>query len=183
MYAYLPLLQPHPYPDVLLHQQLDGNLSISFSNDSTNSNLNRSPPPNNPGDSPNFTPQLHSTPTHVPLPPSNDSSRDLDPAPPGLLDSLTSSHSASIQSWSDLDNFLPYALPPDLTIPSNSDPSIVSEIGHLTSSPHNIPVIVGHAPPNPQPQQRQLRSPHLHTIRSSNRAVTALSLPNICQSL
>ena len=47
-------------------------------------------------------------------------------------------------------------------------------------SPHHIPVIVGHAP-DPQVQQSpsQPRTSTLKTVRRSNRAVAALSLPNI----
>ena len=59
---------------------------------------------------------------------------------------------------------------------SNSDDPI-----QLTSSPHSIPDIVGHNPlPLPgQHQHAQPRFPYRRTIRLDNRAVTALSLPNV----
>ena len=50
--------------------------------------------------SPDFMPLLNSTPTQELNPDSN---------PPGLLDSLTSTNSDSLKSWSDLDSYLPFA--------------------------------------------------------------------------
>ena len=89
------LVQP---PHALLLGQLDGNLTV----DSDDLDLSLGLNPDNPS-SPDFIPLLNSTPTQQPQPDSN---------PPGLFDSLATSNSASLQSWSDLDALLPFALTP-----------------------------------------------------------------------
>ena len=112
-----------------------------------------------------------------------------------LLSSLTSTpSSASLKSWSDLDNFLPFSVtgdhevsdgqdtpnpphPPDQArTPDHSSPQTLS-LGD--SIPRPIPVLIGQAPPYPPQQNSNRRSPCRTTIRRNNRAVTALSLPNV----
>ena len=180
----LPLL--HPRPDALLHGQLDGNLSLSSSNNST---IDRTPEPNNADqvNPPLFTPQLHSTPTHVHDIQNNP---DSSPVPPGLFDTLSSiPSSVSLESWSDLDEFLPFArtpesqpnhsnLPPDTELSDLLDPTLNDSFS-MNANP--IPVIIGHVPTHStQPNSPAApRHPYRTTVKRDNRAVTALSLPNI----
>ena len=139
--------------------------------------------------------------------------------PPGLLDSLTASSSLSLQSHSDLDNFLPFATNnpqttshyycPILNIPNTSPTQLTLDLQHNWSNPdsliipqpvpypmadttqppalnqpvnnvQHIPVIIGHGGPHPKLKQPcNTRTTYRKTIRRDNRAVTALSLPNI----
>ena len=93
----LPLPSPEHRPSFL--HQLDGNCSLSSSSHCSVSD----------NDGTIFSPQVNSTPNTVP---------NSEPEPstdaPGLLDSLTipTLSSVSLQSWSDLDNFLPFAVSP-----------------------------------------------------------------------
>ena len=116
--------------------------------------------------------------------------------PMALFNSLTSSLSSeSLSSLPDLDNFLPFALTnahhhqatpttsPEVPLTPHSDNSLPhsSPQGHTQmddSTIHAIPVIIGHAPLQQQPSTQQ-RTPCRTTVRRDNRAVTALSLPNI----
>ena len=165
-----------PYPILTTPWQYDGNLTTSSAIESTDTqheangnHSNLTQPSLN--DSPNFTPQLHSTPTQgtVILP---------------LLDSLEpSSPSLSLQSWSDLDNFLPFAIPadqiPGVTHPSLDHDPAHSDLSDLTVSPHAIPVMVG-INPDPDLQLDILpRPPCRKTIRRDKHVGTALSLPNV----
>ena len=52
-------------------------------------------------------------------------------------------------------------------------------INQPTGSPHNIPVIVGLARTTPVSPHNQPRTPCRQTVRRDNRAVAAMSLPNI----
>ena len=183
MYECLPLL--HPHPDALLHCQLDGNLSLSTSN---NSIIDRTPESNN-ANPPHFTPQLHST--HVP---DIENNPDSSPVPPALFDTLSSiPSSVSLESWSDLDEFLPFSITagsqPNPSHPSSNlppDEEISDYIGPTLNDSHRmnantIPVIIGHVPNHStQPNSPAVpRHPCLTTVKRDNRAVTALSLPNI----
>ena len=97
--------------------------------------------------------------------------------------SATLSSSPSLQNDTNLDDFLPYSISPEhqaqpqsLDHYSNSPADI-----NLSSplSPATIPVIITHnRDPHPVCVSPQ-RTSSLQTIRRSNKAVTALSLPNI----
>ena len=141
----------------------------------------------------NFSSRIHSTPTQeqqLTLPDSPLADQNSMIAIPGILDSLSSSDSsASLQSWSDLDNFLPFAVtdtannPLALSTPNpDSDPDLhelLSDSDHQTITPQPIPVVIGVHPPQLHQQNHQTRAPYRQTIRRDNRVVTALSLPNI----
>ena len=108
--APCPVIQPNHYPNHYpnLPWQYDGNLSLSSDSSSnlTQPSLNHSP---------NFTPQLHSTPTQDIAPDTNlQNADDTQTVIPLLFDSLEqSSSSCSLQSWSDLDNLLPFSISDD----------------------------------------------------------------------
>ena len=94
-----PCLVIQPNHDINIPWQYDGNLSLSSDSSSnlTQPSLNHSP---------NLTPQLHSTPTQ--------NADDTQTVIPLLFDSLEqSSSSCSLQSWSDLDNLLPFSISDD----------------------------------------------------------------------
>ena len=162
----------------LLHGQMDGNLSLSSSN---KSNIDITPEHNNADqvNPPFFTPQLHSTPTHdIQINP------DSSPVPPGLFDTLSSvPSSVSLESWSDLDEFLPLARTPEPQ-PNHSNQSDLIDPtlnDSFARDANPMPVIIGHVPPHStQPNSPVApRNPFRTTVKRDNRAVTALSLHNI----
>ena len=170
--------EPEPNPDLLHHPdhttyllQVDGNCSLSISSDSSDSNVS---------DQNTFNPDLNST----ALPDRNlssPSSTPTSPPIPGLLDSLNSSSSLSLQSHPDLDRFLPFATSMTYDIDSHTDdasnPSSNLDLSmSQPQAPQPIPVVVSS---HRDPHRNQPRTPNLHTIRRDNRAVTALSLPNV----
>ena len=197
--------ESEPNSDLLHHPdhttyllQVDGNLSLSSSNSSDSS----SEPDHN-----MFNPDNISTPVPDLNMPHPDNSFTPPPVP-GLLDSLnnspTTTKSASLENISDLENFLPFALSPQGSlstldgsrIPRNSPAVDTSQSFHstppdgsnilssspaadLSVSPHSIPVLVSDPPLQQQRAQRPPQTHQRRVIRRDNRAVTALSLPNI----
>ena len=174
-----------PYHDPNPPWQYDGNLSLN--SDSYDShNLTPDASLLVPSD---FSPQLHSTPTQENLPNANPQTSSSSVVNiPGMLDSLNSTpSSASLQSWSDLDSFLPFTVTTDINHePPNVIPGSLDLQVDLTlppdpnhQSPQPIPVLIGVNPPSHSQPVRQPRSPYRRVIRRDNRVVTALSLPNI----
>ena len=144
------------YP--LFDCQLDGNHSVT---DSSIDDLNTSNSP-------------HPNPSQSPRPESPSS-----PCVPGLLHDINLTLSSlSLDSHPDLDNFLPFDVTstpsPQLSQPRPPDSPDTPD--HPGMIQHNIPVVCNNRevqrPPKP-------RTPVRRTIRRDNRAVTALSLPNI----
>ena len=160
------LLHHHDHTTYL--QQVDGNFSLSSSDSSDSSEPDQNM----------FNPDHNST----PVPDQNQFEPDHSPTPPtipGLLDSLNSSSSLSLQSNADLDRFLPFSMTCDITCPSDqsSNPSSKLDLSlSQTQNPQPIPVVVGG---HRLPHKNQPRTPNLLTVRRDNRAVIALSLPNI----
>ena len=109
---------------------------------------------------------------------------------PGLLEDtsqIPSSDSNSLQSWSDLDSFLPFAETPyrgnqhvqspsvqSLNLTANSE---LPDQDKDPATPLSIPVVVNQFRQNVIKQPT--RVPCRFTVRRDNRAVTGLSLPNI----
>ena len=175
-----PSLAPLPVMP-LLPSQLDGNLSCDSITDSddheTSENNDNSVP---------LTPPHHSTPDHrnvayIDSPPMNDESNI---GIPGLLDSLDQTiSSVSLDSYPDLDNYLPFTVSqgPHPSPPQHSSALSTSACaspgpGQSNQDINYIPVIIQDRHPPPPPPQR---TPQRQTIRRDNRAITALSLPNI----
>ena len=182
-----------PHHDILGPCQLDGNMTMTQDT------------PGSPPISPSMT-LTHSTPDQVtpPLAIPNTSPiamQNIQPVddnlsilPLGLSTSPTSTLSSlSLESWSDLDNFLPYSMTHEhQTSPSSTtQPNLSQTPVHVTPPAQNspqpqagnaaqaIPVVTGHAPVYPQQQYTNRRTPCRTTVKRSNRAATALSLPNV----
>ena len=131
-----------------------------------------------------FSPELHSTPTHENSPDPQVTEHDESIAIPCILDSLScSDSSASLQSWSDLDNFLPFAVS-DTSNYSLHNSSPDPDHNNLPDYPIQpvplvIPVVINVHPPHHNLHSSVPRAPIRQIIRRDNRAVTALSLPNV----
>ena len=184
--------EPVPNPDLLHHHdltsyllQVDGNCSLSSSSsDSNESDQNM------------FSPDHNSTP--VPDP-SSDIESDI--VIPALLSSPhPSSLSNSMQSRSDLDNYLPFDVSPNHGDMTSTHPNLPGAPLHVPSTPEPVSPQLSlplNSPRNNQPESPPYnipvitsstsarvslhppRTPCRQTIRRDNRAVTALSLPNI----
>ena len=120
--------------------------------------------------------------------------QNLSILPLGLSTSPTSTLSSlSLESWSDLDNFLPFSMthehqtssssttPPDLshTPDRGNPPAQSSPLSQADIAAQAIPVVTGHAPVYPQQQYTNRRTPCRTTVKRSNRGATDLSLPNV----
>ena len=179
--------------------QLDGNFSLSFdqeSDDQENDDQENDDQENDDQESDDNDrvaspdhqiPQPHSTPTQDHPVLDDLTPNDLSPIIiPGLLDNSDPSLSSiSLESHPDLDNFLPFAVNDDQTdhepdhlladLSPGREPSPAPDT--LPTSPQAIPVVVNNT--NHHQQSNPPRTPCRQTIRRDNRAVTALSLPNI----
>ena len=115
----------------------------------------------------------------------------LTPRPVASVDYVTP-HSmdtpTSLENLSDLNNYIPHVPTPpsypmdNLTSISSADPADTCSPHpeyNSSQSPHTIPVLIGVAAQANLYQSRSPRPPQRTRIRRDNRAITALSLPNI----
>ena len=129
LYFSFPAPEDHPQILALFPNQLDGHCSTPSTehdgsedlNVATPSTPNLSTTPDLPNTSPlsqtSYHVQQHSTPIHDSPHPDVPVSVSLNSTlPNNLFDSLASSSSLSLQSWSDLDQFLPYATGADVNL-------------------------------------------------------------------